>query len=242
MSVKKYSLKKQGNIYCSKHTQVKEMASVGQGKTYSDTVLVDEKLMEMVEKLFSKLNCKYYLISSGYRTSAHDKAVGGDGKGQHTKGKAVDACFYGKDGKAIPAQIVCCVAQDLGFRGIANISNNYRYVHLDVRSSGKYMGNEAVSAYTVTKDFYKYFSVSKDEVAKYTGEKVKETEYYKRYSGQSVKLDTVLKEIGVEAEYIGSWKKRKPLASVNGITNYIGISSQNLKLINLAKQGKLKKV
>ena len=53
MAVKKYSLKNDRNKYCSTHTQVWEMASTGQGKTYSDTVLVDEKLMEMIEKLFS---------------------------------------------------------------------------------------------------------------------------------------------------------------------------------------------
>ncbi len=240
MAVKKYSLKKQGNVYCSQHTQVKEMASVGQGKTYSDTVLVDEKLMEMVERLFKKLKCKYYLISSGYRTSAHDKIVGGNGKGQHTKGKAVDACFYGADGKPIPAQIVCCVAQDLGFSGIANISFNYRYVHLDTRNSGKYMGDEAMSAYTVTNNFYDYFSVSKQEVAKYTGEKL--DVYYKKYEGASLKIDTVLKAIGVNEKYIGTWKKRKPLATTNGIKNYIGLGTQNLKLISLAKQGKLKRV
>lgn len=165
MAVIKYSYKKDKNVYCSKHTQVKEMAS-----SYTDTVLVDEELMVMIEKLFSKLQCSKYIISSGYRNAAHDKAVGGNGKGQHTKGKAVDACFYWKDGSIIPSSIVCCVAQDIGFKGIANISKNYKFVHLDVRSWGTYYGDETKGTNTVTKDFYAYFGVKKDEVRKYTGE------------------------------------------------------------------------
>ena len=169
MAVKTYSYSKQTNVKVSEHTSVWEMASKSGYKLYSDKVLVDETLMEMIEKLFAKLQCKKYLISSGYRTPEHDKAVGGSGTGQHTKGKAVDACFYDKNNKVIPAQIVCCVAQDLGFKGIANISRNYAYVHLDMRTIGTYKGDEIKSYKTVTKDFYDYFGVTKAEVAKYTG-------------------------------------------------------------------------
>ncbi len=242
MAVKKYSLKKHGDKSCSAHTTVKEMASIGQGKTYSDTVLVDQGLMEKIEKLFAKLNCKKYIISSGYRTPAHDKAVGGNGKGYHTKGKAVDACFYHKNGKIIPAEIVCCVAQDLGFGGIANISKNRRYVHLDVRTGVKYKGDETVSLRTVTKDFYSYFGLTKKDVAKYTGEKLSDVKYYKKYTGKSLKVDYVLKGVGVPLKYLGSPQKRKPIAQKNGIKNYVGLATQNLKLIYLAKKGKLKKV
>ena len=165
MAVKCYSLKTDGNKYCSAHTKVKEMRS----KDGADKILIDTDLMTMIEKLFSKLQCSKYIISSGYRTPSHDKAVGGNGSGQHTKGKAADACFYDKKGKIIPAQIVCCVAQDLGFKGIANISKNYRYVHLDMRTNGTYYGNEVVSYRTVTNDFYKYFGISKSDVVKYIG-------------------------------------------------------------------------
>lgn len=239
MAIKKYSLKTQGNVYCSTHTQVKEMASIGQGRTYSDTVVVDTDLLEMVEKLFAKLNCKYYLISSGYRTPQHDKIVGGDGKGQHTLGKAVDACFYDRNGNAIPAKIVCCVAQDLGFTGIANISKNYRYVHLDIRAKGKYMGDEAVSAYTVTDNFYKYFGVSKSDVAKYTGEmlNVPLINNYPQYYGNTKSIVDALKSLNINS----SFANRKKIAIANGITGYLGTASQNIKLLNLLKKGQLKK-
>lgn len=65
--------------------------------------------------------------------------------------------------------------------------------------------------------------------------------YYKEYTGKSNKIDVVFKTIGVPSAYIGSYSKRKPVAKKNGISNYTGTSSQNLKLISLAKQGKLKK-
>lgn len=66
--------------------------------------------------------------------------------------------------------------------------------------------------------------------------------YYKKYTGISTQIDIVFKAIGVSSKYYGSWKKRKPIALKNGILSYIGTTSQNLKLIQLAKQGKLKKV
>lgn len=184
MAVKTYSYSKQKNVKISEHTSVWEMGSTSGYKIYSDKVLVDEKLMEMIEKLFAKLQCKKYLISSGYRTPEHDKAVGGSGTGQHTKGKAVDACFYDKNNKIIPAQIVCCVAQDLGFKGIANINRNYAYVHLDMRTIGTYKGDEIKGNSTVTKDFYDYFGITEADVAKYTGE----TKIAKITKGSKVKV------------------------------------------------------
>lgn len=65
---------------------------------------------------------------------------------------------------------------------------------------------------------------------------------YKQYKGTSTKLNTVLKAVGVPDKYIGTWAKRKPIAKANGITNYTGTATQNLKLISLAKKGELKKV
>ena len=66
--------------------------------------------------------------------------------------------------------------------------------------------------------------------------------YYKKYVGSNNSLDAILKKIGVESRHIGSWSSRKPLAEKNGIDNYIGSATDNLKLIELAKAGKLKRV
>lgn len=69
-----------------------------------------------------------------------------------------------------------------------------------------------------------------------------EVKYYAKYTGKSTSLDTILKEIGVPAQYRGSWKKRIPIAEANGISNYEGTAAQNIKLKSLAKEGKLKQV
>ena len=66
--------------------------------------------------------------------------------------------------------------------------------------------------------------------------------FYPRYVGNSHHIDTVLKTIGVPDKYIGSWSSRKPIATANGFAKYIGSMSDNVKIIALAKEGKLKKV
>lgn len=66
--------------------------------------------------------------------------------------------------------------------------------------------------------------------------------YYPKYVGNSNNIDIVLKAIGVSDKYIGSWTCRKPIANNNGISNYTGSMVHNLKLISLAKSGKLKRV
>ena len=65
--------------------------------------------------------------------------------------------------------------------------------------------------------------------------------YYTRYAGKSYQVDAVFRSIGVPDKYIGSYKKRKPVAVANGINDYKGTESQNPKLISLAKSGKLKR-
>ena len=69
------------------------------------------------------------------------------------------------------------------------------------------------------------------------------TQYYPKYTGSSYGIDTVFKAIGVPDKFIGSWSKRKPIALANNINpNYKGDGVDNLKMVKLAKQGKLKKV
>lgn len=122
---------------------------------------IDDALIEKLERLFSVLGCSKIIVTSGYRCTAHDKAVGGNGSGQHTLGTAADICCYGKDGKPISSKLVCCKAQDIGFTGIANITSAYQYTHVDVRGNGKWYGDETKGTSTVTSDFYAYFGIDK---------------------------------------------------------------------------------
>ena len=119
--------------------------------------LNNPELIEKLEKLFTALNCSKIIVTSGYRCTAHDKNVGGSGTGQHTLGNAADICCYGQDGQPISSKVVCCKAQDIGFTGIANITAAYQYTHVDVRTNGKWYGDEVHGNSTVTDDFYKYF-------------------------------------------------------------------------------------
>ena len=129
-----------------------------------DTQL-DESLVQKLEQLFSALNCSKIIVNSGYRCIAHDKNVGGNGYGQHTKGTAADIVCYDRNGKKISSKIVCCAAQDIGFGGIANIDSTYTAAHVDTRTSLKWYGDETVTtAYSVTDDFYKHWKLSKNDV------------------------------------------------------------------------------
>ena len=61
------------------------------------------------------------------------------------------------------------------------------------------------------------------------------SEYYPKFTNKSI-VDG-LKSIKVDS----SFGNRKKIAKANGIIVYVGTSTQNTKLLNLAKQGKLKK-
>lgn len=125
--------------------------------------LISEELIDKLEQLYVALDCSKIIVTSGYRCAAHDKAVGGNGSGQHTKGTAADICCYGQDGKPISSKIVCCKAQDLGFGGIANINSTYQYTHVDVRTGLRYLGDETKGYNTVTTDFYAYFGIPRED-------------------------------------------------------------------------------
>ena len=86
---------------------------------------IDDDLISKLEALYAALNCSKIIVTSGFRCAAHDKAVKGSGTGQHTLGNAADICCYGQDGQPISSKVVCCKAQDIGFRGIANITAAY---------------------------------------------------------------------------------------------------------------------
>ena len=127
-------------------------------------ILVDTVLVDRLQKLVNVLGASKAVITSGYRCSAHDRAVGGNGAGQHTKGTAADVVFYDKSGKPINTKIVACKAQDIGFNGIANIDSTYQYIHLDVRTAGKWYGDEVKgTGSSVTNDFYNYYGIERSD-------------------------------------------------------------------------------
>jgi len=63
----------------------------------------------------------------------------------------------------------------------------------------------------------------------------KKTLYYPKYKGKSKSLVDALKSLGINS----GKNNRKRIATLNGIKNYTGSASQNTKLLNLLKKGKL---
>lgn len=154
--VKTYSLKQDGATSLSPHFQVREFAASG-----SDTVLVDEELVEGLEKLFDRLDCSKIVITSGYRPT--------ESGSQHALGKAADInCWHMENGKEVRYQgrEILLAAEDVGFRGIgwvAGSAASRAAVHLDTRP-GTYRFDEA-NGNRMVKDnsWYAYFGVDKPE-------------------------------------------------------------------------------
>ncbi len=130
-------------------------------------VKISTKLIDKLEQLFTKVNASKCIISSGYRSREYDIKMNGFA-GRHSEGLAADCCYYDQNNQVIPSKVICCVAYDLNFTGIAYI--NYAYTHLDIRSNGTYYGDETRGNSSYWKNPYTYFNVSKSEVEKYTKE------------------------------------------------------------------------
>ena len=154
-----FSYKLDKSMAISAHFSVGEFASKSGSKLYSDSVLIDDALIAVLEKLFTRLNCSKIVITSGYRTAAHDKAVGGDGKGYHTKGMAADInCWRVVNGKEsrFHGSEICCALQDIGWaHGIGWIAG--AAVHIDSRTT-QYWFDEQNCCRSIGKDWYAYFA------------------------------------------------------------------------------------
>lgn len=73
-----------------------------------------------------------------------------------------------------------------------------------------------------------------------------DSKYYQKYTGDSPRVDEVLSAIGANADYdmtqTRPYLRRKPIATANDIKKYTGTAAQNIKIIKLAKDGKLRRV
>ena len=90
MAIRQYSLARDGSTALSPHFHVREFRC----KDGTDTVMVDEALTVVLQCIREHFG-KAVTITSGYRTAAHNAAVGGAKSSQHLLGRAADIRVQG---------------------------------------------------------------------------------------------------------------------------------------------------
>lgn len=122
MTIKTYSLKKDGNTKLSENFRVREFAC----KDGSDKILIDTDLVNLLQKIRTHFK-KPVNITSGYRTASHNKKVGGASSSYHLKGQACDIKISG-----VHPVLVALYAERLNAGGIGVYDT---FVHVDTRAT-----------------------------------------------------------------------------------------------------------
>ena len=147
MAVKTYSLKKDGNTKVATNFSVKEFArwdtKWAKDKYCGDEVKIDSTTVDFLQKIRSHFR-KYTEITSGYRPTGYNSAIGGASGSLHITGQAVDFYISGVDVKEIAKY-----AESLGCPGIGCYTSQ-RFVHIDSRAVKYFWRNDGKGNYTVS--------------------------------------------------------------------------------------------
>lgn len=117
-----YSLSKNGNDNLTVNFKVKEFAC----KDNSDTIIIDDKLINILQQVRTYINQPIKIIS-GYRTESYNNLCGGAKNSYHLKGMAVDIRPYNYDLKEL-----AIIAASYGAKGIG-IYQKQNFIHIDTR-------------------------------------------------------------------------------------------------------------
>ena len=120
--VKVYSKAKDGNTKLSKNFKVREFAC----QDGTDTIFISPQLVTLLQNIRDHFG-KPVIISSGYRTEAHNKKVDGSPYSQHKYGMACDIRINGIS----PVKIADYAETKMPHSGGIGIYPNF--CHLDVR-------------------------------------------------------------------------------------------------------------
>lgn len=165
MAVKYYNYPADKDKFLSSHFQMGEFVTYSDYYgNYPSSVPIDDGLPKTLEMVFDHFKCSKGIISSGYRTPSCDVSVGGSGSGPHTRGIAVDVCFYDKNGNPIPSRIISCFLQKKGIKGIGlHCGGTENWTHFDMRTESVWFGDE--NDYSCGyNDFFSYTGTKYEEV------------------------------------------------------------------------------
>lgn len=139
MAVKTY--KKSASVKLSENFCLAEFHC--KGKNCCSSTLLDDKLIELLQKLRDKLGTEIN-INSGYRCRRHNAAVGGVVSSNHVKGKAADIIVPG-----VGCAEVAKAAESVGFKGII-LYPKKRFVHVAVRDTKSFQKNTGTKIINVS--------------------------------------------------------------------------------------------
>ena len=133
IAIKEYSMSRDSTRQLSPSFKVREFGCKG-----SDVILIDEELVVLLQCIREHFG-KPVHITSGYRTAAHNAAVGGSKSSQHLLGRAADFYVEGVDVATVAAYAETLLP---GRGGIGRYPKDAKHptrktgwVHIDTRAN-----------------------------------------------------------------------------------------------------------
>ena len=134
MAIKQYSLKADGAKNLAPSFKVREFRC----RDGSDTVRIDESLVVLLQCIREHFG-KPVHITSGYRTAAHNAAVGGSKSSQHLLGRAADFYVEGVDVATVAAYAETLLPSRGGIgrypKDAKHPTRKTGWVHIDTRAN-----------------------------------------------------------------------------------------------------------
>ena len=133
MAIEAYSLARDGEKQLSANFKVREFYC----RDGSDPIFVDSELVQCLQKIRNHFG-KPVHITSGYRTAAHNAAVGGSKSSQHLLGRAADFHVEGVPVAAVAAYAETLLPSRGGIgrypKDAAHPKRSTGWVHIDTRA------------------------------------------------------------------------------------------------------------